>query len=163
MCCEHGVDGVYISNHGGRQLDHGRGSLDVLPEVMAAVRGRAKVMIDGSFCRGTDIVKAIALGADAVGMGRMYCYALAADGDAGVHKMLELLEHEVGVAMALSGARSLNELNPSFVFRECADRDATAPAQRVPVAAGDARVSGVKQPSSWSLPWHVQGSCGLSR
>jgi glycolate oxidase len=117
LCCEHGVDGVYISNHGGRQLDHGRGSLDVLPEVMAAVRGRAKVMIDGSFCRGTDIVKAIALGADAVGMGRMYCYALAADGDAGVHKMLELLEHEVGVAMALSGARSLAELNPSFVFR----------------------------------------------
>ena len=117
LCCEHGVDGVYISNHGGRQLDHGRGSLDVLPEVMAAVRGRAKVMIDGSFCRGTDIVKAIALGADAVGMGRMYCYALAADGDAGVHKMLELLEHEIGVAMALSGARTLNELNPSFIFR----------------------------------------------
>jgi glycolate oxidase len=118
LCCEHGVDGVYISNHGGRQLDHGRGSLDVLPEVMAAVRGRAKVMIDGSFCRGTDIVKAIALGADAVGMGRMYCYALAADGDAGVHKMLELLEHEVGVAMALSGARSLAELNPSFIYRD---------------------------------------------
>jgi len=118
LCCEHGVDGVYISNHGGRQLDHGRGSLDVLPEVMAAVRGRAKVMIDGSFCRGTDVVKAIALGADAVGMGRMYCYALAADGDAGVHKMLELLEHEIGVAMALSGARSLGELNPSYVFRD---------------------------------------------
>jgi len=117
LCCEHGVDGVYVSNHGGRQLDHGRGSLDVLPEVMAAVRGRAKVLIDGSFCRGTDIVKAIALGADAVGMGRMYCYALAADGDAGVVKMLELLQHEIGVAMALSGARTLGELNPNFVFR----------------------------------------------
>ena len=117
LCCEHGVDGVYVSNHGGRQLDHGRGSMDVLPEVMAAVRGRAKVLIDGSFCRGTDIVKAIALGADAIGMGRMYCYALAADGDAGVHKMLELLEHEMGVAMALAGARSLGELNPSFVHR----------------------------------------------
>jgi glycolate oxidase len=117
LCCEHGVDGVYVSNHGGRQLDHGRGSLDVLPEVMAAVRGRAKVLIDGSFCRGTDIVKAIALGADAVGMGRMYCYALAADGDAGVHKMLELLEHELGVAMALAGARSLAELGPAFLYR----------------------------------------------
>ena len=117
LCCEHGVDGVYVSNHGGRQLDHGRGSMDVLPEVMAAVRGRAKVMIDGSICRGTDVVKAIALGADAVCMGRMYCYALAADGDAGVHKMLELLEHEVGVAMALAGARSLAELNPAFVYR----------------------------------------------
>ena len=117
LCCEHGVDGVYVSNHGGRQLDHGRGSLDVLPEVMAAVRGRAKVLIDGSFCRGTDVVKAIALGADAVGMGRMYCYALAADGAAGVQKMLELVEHEIGVAMALSGARTLAELNPSYIFR----------------------------------------------
>jgi isopentenyl diphosphate isomerase/L-lactate dehydrogenase-like FMN-dependent dehydrogenase len=117
LCCEHGVDGVYVSNHGGRQLDHGRGSMDVLPEVMAAVRGRAKVIVDGSICRGTDIVKAIALGADAVAMGRMYCYALAADGDAGVHKMLELLEHEFGVAMALGGARSLGELHPGYVFR----------------------------------------------
>jgi glycolate oxidase len=87
----------------------------VLPEVLAAVRGRAKVMIDGSFCRGTDIVKAIALGADAVAMGRMYCYALAAGGAAGVGMMLRLLEHELGVAMALSGARSLAELNRSFL------------------------------------------------
>ena len=117
LCCEHGVDGVYVSNHGGRQLDHGRGSMDVLPEVMAAVRGRAKVMIDGSICRGTDIVKAIALGADAVAMGRMYCYALAAGGEAGVHMMLGLLEHEIGVAMALAGARSLGELNRSFLHR----------------------------------------------
>jgi isopentenyl diphosphate isomerase/L-lactate dehydrogenase-like FMN-dependent dehydrogenase len=117
LCCEHGVDGVYVSNHGGRQLDHGRGSMDILPEVMAAVRGRAKVIVDGSICRGTDVVKAIAMGADAVAMGRMYCYALAADGAAGVVKMLELLEHETGVAMALAGARSLAELNPGFVFR----------------------------------------------
>lgn len=115
IACELGVDCVYVSNHGGRQLDHGRGSMEVLPEVMAAVRGRAKVMVDGGFCRGTDIVKAIALGADAIAIGRMYCYALAADGDAGVLKMLELLEHELGVAMALGGARSLDELNPSFV------------------------------------------------
>ena len=104
--------------------------MDVLPEVMAAVRGRAKVIVDGSICRGTDIVKAIALGADAVAMGRMYCYALAADGDAGVHKMLELLEHELGVAMALAGARSLGELHPGYVFRDaphgCVSRMRTA-------------------------------------
>ena len=117
LCCEHGVDGVYVSNHGGRQLDHGRGSMDILPEVMAAVRGRAKVIVDGSMCRGTDAVKAIAMGADAIAMGRMYCYALAADGAAGVVKMLELVEHEMGVSMALAGARSLGELNPGFVFR----------------------------------------------
>src|SRR5947209_17363350 len=116
IALDHGVEWIYVSNHGGRQLDHGRGSMDVLPEVMAAVRGRAKIIIDGSICRGTDIVKAIALGADAVAMGRMYCYALAADGDAGVHKMLELLEHELGVAMALSGARTPGELHPGYVF-----------------------------------------------
>ena len=112
------MDGIYVSNHGGRQLDHGRGSMDVLPEVLAAVRGRAKVIVDGGFCRGTDIVKAIALGADAVAMGRMYCYALAADAEAGVIKMLELLEHETGVAMALSGARRWDELNPSYLHRD---------------------------------------------
>jgi glycolate oxidase len=118
LACEHGVDGVYVSNHGGRQLDHGRGSMDVLPEVLAAVRGRAKVIVDGGFCRGTDIVKAMALGADAIAMGRMYCYALAADAEAGVIKMLELLEHETGVAMALSGATRLAELNPSYLYRD---------------------------------------------
>ena len=115
IACEHGVDVVYVSNHGGRQLDHGRGSMDVLPEVMDAVRGRARVMVDGSFSRGTDVVKAIALGADAIAIGRLYCYALAAEGDRGVHRMLELLEQEVMVAMALAGARSLSELNRSFL------------------------------------------------
>src|ERR1700729_1282982 len=103
LCCEHGVDGVYVSNHGGRQLDYGRGSMDVLPEVMQAVRGRARIIVDGSFSRGTDVVKAIALGADAVAVGRLYCYALAAEGDAGVHRLLEILEQEVAVAMALGG------------------------------------------------------------
>ncbi|MBN8898930.1 MAG: alpha-hydroxy-acid oxidizing protein, partial [Rhodospirillales bacterium] len=118
LACEHGVDGVYVSNHGGRQLDHGRGSMDVLPEVLAAVRGRARVIVDGGFCRGTDLVKAIALGADAVAIGRLYCYALAADAEAGVVKMLELLEHGIGVATARCGARSLGELNPSDLFRD---------------------------------------------
>jgi glycolate oxidase len=115
IACEHGVDVVYVSNHGGRQLDHGRGSMDVLPEVVDAVRGRARVMIDGSIARGTDVVKAIALGADAVAVGRLYCYALAAEGSAGVHRMLELLEEEVAIAMALAGARGLAELNRSFL------------------------------------------------
>ncbi len=115
IACEHGVEVVYVSNHGGRQLDYGRGAMSVLPEVRDAVRGRARVMIDGSFSRGTDVVKAIALGADAVAVGRLYCYALAAEGDAGVHRMLEILEQEVATAMALAGARSLAELNRSFL------------------------------------------------
>src|SRR5438105_4055676 len=78
LACENGVWAVYCSNHGGRQLDHGRGSAEVLPEVIDAVAGRAKVAVDGLFCRGSDIVKAICLGADWVGLGRLYCYGLAA-------------------------------------------------------------------------------------
>ena len=80
-----------MSNHGGRQLDHGRGALDVLPEVVAAVQGRAAVIIDGGFSRGTDIIKAVALGADAVAIGRLYLYGLAVAGQAGVRRVLELL------------------------------------------------------------------------
>ena len=89
--------------------------MDVLPEVLEAVGGHARVVIDGSFARGTDVVKAIALGADAVAMGRMYCYGLAAEGDAGVHRVLEILEQEIAVAMALLGATSLRELDRSFL------------------------------------------------
>src|SRR5262249_47534716 len=91
IALDHGVEWIYVSNHGGRQLDHGRGAMDVLPEVVKAVAGRAKIIVDGSICRGTDIVKAIASGADLVGMGRMQCFALAAGGEAGVVRLLELL------------------------------------------------------------------------
>ena len=91
IALDHGVDFVYVSNHGGRQLDHGRGSTDVLPEIVEAVAGRAKIIIDGGFYRGSDIVKAIALGASLVGLGRMQCYGLAAAGQAGIVRMLELL------------------------------------------------------------------------
>jgi glycolate oxidase len=124
IACEHGVDGIYVSNHGGRQLDHGRGAMEVLPEVVAAVAGRARVLIDGGFCRGTDVVKAIALGADAVAIGRLYCYALAAAGAEGVARMLELLETEIAIALALLGVTRLAELGPSHV---CAAPSPTAP------------------------------------
>lgn len=117
LCCEHGVDMVYVSNHGGRQLDHGLGSMDVLPEVVEAVAGRARVIVDGSFCRGTDVVKAIALGADAVAVGRLYCYGLAADGARGVNRMLELLEEEIRIALALMGQPSFDGLGPSSLRR----------------------------------------------
>ena len=115
IALEHGVDWVYVSNHGGRQLDHGRGSLDALPEVVDAVAGRAKIMVDGSFCRGTDIVKAIASGADLVGIGRMQCFALACGGEAGVLRLLELLEDEVQRCLGLLGAPSFADLNRSFL------------------------------------------------
>jgi L-lactate dehydrogenase (cytochrome) len=115
IAIDHGVDWIYVSNHGGRQLDHGRGSMEVLPEIVDAVAGRAKVMIDGSFCRGTDIVKAIAAGADLVGMGRMQCYALAAGGAAAIVRMLELIEDEVQRALALLGVASFAELDRSYL------------------------------------------------
>ena len=115
VALDHGVDWIYVSNHGGRQLDHGRGSMEVLPEVVDAVAGRAKILIDGSFCRGTDIVKAIATGADLVGIGRMQCFALAAGGQAGVMRLLELLEDEVQRCMGLLGVTSLANLDRSYL------------------------------------------------
>jgi glycolate oxidase len=115
LAVEHGVEWVYVSNHGGRQLDHGRGSMDVLPEIVDAVAGNAKIAIDGGFCRGTDIVKAIASGADLVGIGRMQCYALAAAGQAGIVRLLELLEDEVQRCLGLLGASTLAELDSSYL------------------------------------------------
>ena len=115
IALDHSVEWIYVSNHGGRQLDHGRGSMEVLPEIVEAVGGRAKILIDGSFCRGTDIVKAIASGADLVGIGRMHCFALAAGGQAGVVRLLELLEDEVQRCMGLLGVARLAELDRSYL------------------------------------------------
>jgi isopentenyl diphosphate isomerase/L-lactate dehydrogenase-like FMN-dependent dehydrogenase len=115
IAVEHGVEWVYVSNHGGRQLDHGRGSVDVLPEVVDAVGGRAKVIVDGSICRGSDVVKAIAAGADLVAMGRMQCFALGAAGEAGVLRLLELLEDEVQRSMGLLGVSKISDLNRSYL------------------------------------------------
>jgi glycolate oxidase len=116
IALDHGVEWIYVSNHGGRQLDHGRGAMDVLPEVVAAVAGRAKIIVDGSICRGTDIVKAIASGADLVGMGRMQCFALAAGGEAGVVRLLELLEDEVERCLGLLGVNAFPELDRSYLY-----------------------------------------------
>lgn len=112
LAVENGVDGIYVSNHGGRQLDHGRGSADVLPEVVAEAKGKATVIIDGGINRGTDIVKAIALGADIVGVGRMQGYAMAAAGKAGLVRMLQLLQEETKIAMGLLGVTTLSDLGP---------------------------------------------------
>jgi len=87
----------------------------VLPEIVAATAGRARIMVDGSFCRGTDIVKAIAGGADLVGIGRLHCFALAAAGEAGIVRMLELLEDEVVRCLGLLGVRSFAELDKSHL------------------------------------------------
>src|SRR5262249_6998272 len=115
IAIEHGVDWIYVSNHGGRQLDHGRGAFDVLPEVVEAAAGRAKVIVDRGFCRGSDIVKGIAAGADLVGLGRMQCYALAAGGQAAIVRMLELLEDEVQRTLGLLGVTRFAELDRSYL------------------------------------------------
>ena len=116
IALDHGVEWIYVSNHGGRQLDHGRGAMQILPEIVAAVAGRAGIMVDGSFCRGTDIVKAIAAGADLVGIGRLQCWALAAAGEEGIVRMLELLEDEVIRCLGLLGAQNFAGLDQSYLY-----------------------------------------------
>jgi len=117
IACQHGVWAVYCSNHGGRQLDHGRGSAEVLPEIVDAVAGRARIAVDGSFSRGSDIVKAICMGADWVGLGRLYCYGLAAAGAAGIERVIELLEEEMKEVMGLLGVTSLSQLDKSYIAK----------------------------------------------
>ncbi len=115
LACEHGVQVVYVSNHGGRQLDHGRGTMDVLPEVVQTVAGRARIIVDGAFVRGTDVVKGIALGADMVGIGRLACCGLAAGGGPGLVRVLELLEDEIRICLGLLGADRLAVVDATYV------------------------------------------------
>lgn len=110
-----GVQVIYVSNHGGRQLDQGRGTLDILPEIVREVDGRAEVAVDGGFYRGTDIVKAMALGANAVGLGRLEGFALAAGGVPVLINLLQILRREIKTTLALCGVSSFNALDPSFV------------------------------------------------
>ncbi|MBA3412754.1 MAG: alpha-hydroxy-acid oxidizing protein [Actinobacteria bacterium] len=106
LACEHGAAAVVVSNHGGRQLDGVSATLDVLPEVVEAVDGRAEVLLDGGIRRGTDILKALALGARAVLAGRALIFGLAVDGEAGARRVLELLHAELELALALAGCAS---------------------------------------------------------
>ena len=110
-----GVHGIIVSNHGGRQLDHTPAPIDVLPEIVAAVGGRAEVILDGGIRRGSDVVKALALGARACMIGRGYLYGLGAAGEAGVNRALELLRAEIRRTMQLLGCTSVQQLNNSYI------------------------------------------------
>ncbi len=112
LAVEHGVSVVYISNHGGRQVDHVPATLDVLPEIVAAVNGRVEILIDSGFMRGTDVIKAVAMGARAVLIGKLMAWALGAGGQAGVVAALEILRSEMLSAMANIGVHSIAELGP---------------------------------------------------
>jgi glycolate oxidase len=125
LAVEHGADVVYVSNHGGRQLDHAQGTIEVLPEVVAAVGGRAEILWDGGVLRGTDVVKALCLGARAVGVGKLLGWALAAAGEPGLKRMLELMDVEIRTAMGLMGVTSLAQLNPSWVRQAAPVRPAS--------------------------------------
>ena len=110
-----GADAFVVSNHGGRQLDGVLSSIEVLPEVVTSVKGRAEIYVDSGFRRGTDVVKALALGARAVLIGRPYLFGLAVGGEAGVRKVLEVFRSEIDNAMALLGCSSLRELDRSTI------------------------------------------------
>jgi 4-hydroxymandelate oxidase len=114
---EAGVELIWVSNHGGRQLDATQASIDALPAVRDAVGDAASIIVDGGFARGTDVLKGVAWGADAVAIGRTALWGLAADGAAGVACTLDILRRELRTAMALAGQTSIRGLTPDVVFR----------------------------------------------
>ncbi|MGE4239441.1 alpha-hydroxy acid oxidase [Ramlibacter sp.] len=114
---EMGIEGIYVSNHGGRQVDHGVASIDALQEIVAELKGKATLIVDGGFYRGSDVVKALAMGADLVGLGRLHCWGLAAAGEAGVTRVLELLEIEMRMCLQLLGVTSVAELKPRHLAK----------------------------------------------
>ena len=117
LSVQNGIDGILVSNHGGRAEDNGRSTIDALPDIIATVKGRIPVIVDSGFRRGTDAVKALAMGAQAVGLGRPYLWGLGAFGQEGVERVLEIVRTETRVAMQQCGVRSVKELNPNFVRR----------------------------------------------
>lgn len=117
LACEHGAAGIVVSNHGGRQLDGASATIEALPEVVDAVSGRLEVLVDGGIRRGADVVKALALGAQAVLAGRAVLWGLAADGEQGVRRVLELLNDEIELALVLTGCDSPGALTRAHVQR----------------------------------------------
>ena len=117
LAVEHDVSAVYVSNHGGRQLDHNRGTLEMLPEIVQAVAGRAAVVVDGGIVRGNDVLKALALGAQAVAIGKLQGWGLGAGGQQGLVRVLEILESEIITSMALLGINRIDQLTPGDVCK----------------------------------------------
>ncbi|HEX4273406.1 MAG TPA: alpha-hydroxy acid oxidase [Rhizomicrobium sp.] len=115
LCLQHGIDGILVSNHGGRSTETGRATIEALPEVVAAVKGKIPVFIDGGFRRGTDVFKALALGAKAVGIGRPMLWGLGAFGQTGVERVLEIMQGELKLAMGNCGTRTLADITRAYV------------------------------------------------
>ena len=116
LAVQYGADGIIVSNHGARATETGRGTIECLPEIVAAVNGRVPIIIDSGFRRGTDVYKALALGASAVGIGRPYCWGLGAFGQAGVERVLDLLNRELLITMQGSGTPTADSIGPDYVL-----------------------------------------------
>ncbi|MDP7453775.1 MAG: alpha-hydroxy acid oxidase, partial [Arenicellales bacterium] len=119
LCIEHGVDGIVVSNHGGRAEDSGLSAIEVLPEIVEEVDGRIPILIDSGFRRGTDFFKALALGADAVCIGRPYLWGLASFGQEGVEAVLDILRSELEIVMKGLGTPNLASITPAYVRTKC--------------------------------------------
>src|SRR5205807_606779 len=115
LCVEHGIDGILVSNHGGRSTETGRATIEALPEVVAAVGSRLTVFVDGGFRRGTDVFKGLALGAKAVGIGRPFLWGLGAFGQAGVDRVLEIMQGELKLVMGNCGTRTVADITREYV------------------------------------------------
>jgi isopentenyl diphosphate isomerase/L-lactate dehydrogenase-like FMN-dependent dehydrogenase len=115
LAIEHGLDGILVSNHGGRATETSRATIEALPEVVAEVGNRVPVFIDGGIRRGTDAFKALALGAKAVGIGRPYLWGLGAFGQAGVDRVIEILQGELKLAMGNCGTQTVADINRAYV------------------------------------------------
>ena len=115
LAVQYGADGIVVSNHGGRATETDKGTIECLPEIVSAVNGRIPIIIDSGFRRGTDVYKALAMGASAVGIGRPYCWGLGAFGQAGVEKVLDLLNRELLITMQGSGTPTINSIGPDYV------------------------------------------------
>lgn len=118
LCLRNGADGLVVSNHGGRSENSLLGTLDALPEIVETINGRIPVLIDGGFRRGTDVFKALAIGANAICIGRPYIWGLSAFGDKGVEKVLELMQTEFAITMKLAGTVSTRYISPLHVRRK---------------------------------------------
>jgi isopentenyl diphosphate isomerase/L-lactate dehydrogenase-like FMN-dependent dehydrogenase len=116
LAVKHGADGIIISNHGGRATETGRGTIECVAEVAAAVKGRVPILVDGGFRRGTDVFKALALGASAVGVGRPYVWGLAAFGQQGIERVLEILDNELRLAMIGCGTISVRDISGTSII-----------------------------------------------
>jgi len=116
LCLEHGIDGIVVSNHGGRATETGRSTIEALPEVVDAVGNRIPVFLDGGVRRGTDVFKALALGAKAVGIGRPYVWGLGAFGQAGVERVLEILQGGPKLVMGNCGTQSVSDIDHNYII-----------------------------------------------